>query len=92
MDPAPGWLNPVVTVVIVVIVCAACLLDLLHNRKPPHKYPFRFILIRFANWLTVGLTYACTYFGRYNMSLVNTPDTHDLLGVTKTEFGIITTC
>ncbi|KAH7825183.1 putative glycerol 3-phosphate permease [Monocercomonoides exilis] len=85
------WLGSVITVVVCAILVGACILDLTHNRKPPNKYPYKFILIRFANWITVGLTYACTYFGRYNMSLVNTPDSHDLLGLTKTQFGIVTT-
>lgn len=85
------WVNYVIFAVVTGILVFACSLDLCHNRKPPYKYQYKFILVRFANWLTAGLTYACTYFGRYNMSLVNTPDCHDFLGLTKTEFGTITT-
>lgn len=84
-------ITAVTYVLIFGIVILACAIDLLHNRKPPNKYPFKFIFRRFLNWFTVGLTYACTYFGRYNMSMLNTPDVHASLGVSPTQFGVVIT-
>jgi sugar phosphate permease len=86
------WLDWVIRVIIIGIVITACILDLTHNRKPPKKYPLKFIFIRFLNWLTIGLTYACTYFGRYNLQVLNTTDVHHSMDVTVTQFGVISTC
>lgn len=38
-----------------------------------------------------GLGYACTYFGRYNINVLNTLDVHEIWGVGVTQYGIITT-
>ncbi|KAK2952271.1 putative MFS transporter [Blattamonas nauphoetae] len=73
------------------LVVFACVMDLIHNRKPPNKYPFKFKFTRFINWFIIGMAYACTYFGRYNMSLLNTSDVHDMLGVSASEFGLVLT-
>jgi len=74
------------TIVVVVVVFGACLLDLFHN---PCNHPRKFVTRRFFNWFLVGITYASTYFGRYNMNVVNQPATHKALGVTASEFGIV---
>ena len=86
-----SWFTYVSIAIVTAILLGGCILDLCHNRPPPNKYPYKFILVRFANWLTVGLTYAFTYFGRYNMTQVNSSECHDFLGLTKTQFGSITT-
>ncbi|KAH7832519.1 putative glycerol 3-phosphate permease [Monocercomonoides exilis] len=88
---AEAWVDWLIRAIIIGVVIVACVVDLTHNRKPPFKYPMKYIIIRFLNWLTVGMTYACTYFGRYNMSLLNTSDVHSVLGVTTAQFGIIIT-
>jgi hypothetical protein len=37
----------VTRVLIIFIVICACAVDLIHNRKAPNKYPFKFIFFRF---------------------------------------------
>jgi hypothetical protein len=32
--------------IIMAIVACVCIVDLLHNRKPPDKYPFKFVFFR----------------------------------------------
>jgi sugar phosphate permease len=45
----------------------------------------------FIFYFVVGLTYACTYFGRYNINVLNTTDVRDSFGIDVTQYGIITT-
>ncbi|KAH3756201.1 MFS transporter [Pelomyxa schiedti] len=78
----------VVSALVIVIVAAACVLDLLHNTE---HHPPAFIKRRFVNWFLVGLTYASTYFGRYNMNVANQQGTYDILQVTSGQFGSIIT-
>ncbi|KAK2952300.1 putative MFS transporter [Blattamonas nauphoetae] len=86
-----GWVTGLAFGLNIGILVAACIIDLCHNRKGEYKYPRKFIFVRFLNWITVGLTYACTYFGRYNISVMNTSDFHAFLGVTATGYGTIST-
>jgi len=75
-------------VLVVTIVTIACLIDVFHN---PCHHPRKLVVRRFFNWFLVGITYASTYFGRYNMNVVNQARTHHDLGVTASEFGIVLT-
>jgi len=75
-------------ILVVTIVFIACLIDIFHN---PCKHPRKLVVRRFFNWFLVGITYASTYFGRYNMNVVNQAKTHHDLGVTASEFGIVLT-
>jgi hypothetical protein len=83
-----SWISKSVIIGIVII---ACILDLLHNRKPPNKYQFKFIVKRFLNWISIGLLYAVSYMGRYNINILNTSYVHFMLGVSISEYGIIIT-
>jgi len=76
------------TVLVVVIVTCACIIDIFHN---PCHHPRKLVVRRFCNWFLVGITYASTYFGRYNMNVVNQARTHHDLGVSASEFGIVLT-
>eukprot|EP00771_Trimastix_marina_P001169 gnl/Trimastix_PCT/2221.p1 GENE.gnl/Trimastix_PCT/2221~~gnl/Trimastix_PCT/2221.p1 ORF type:complete len:531 (+),score=134.31 gnl/Trimastix_PCT/2221:73-1593(+) len=78
----------IVRVVVFAIVAAACIIDLCHN---PLKHRRKFVNFRFLNWFLVGMTYAGTYFARYNMNVANTDKVRDLLGCTKTQFGWVIT-
>jgi len=75
-------------ILVVTIVIAACLIDVFHN---PLHHPRKLVMRRFGNWLLVGITYASTYFGRYNMNVVNQAKSHHDLGVTASEFGVVLT-
>jgi len=75
-------------VLVITIVTGACLMDLFRN---PLGHPKKLVRRRFANWFLVGITYASTYFGRYNMNVVNQARTHKDLGVSASEFGIVLT-
>jgi len=87
-----GFLDNIGTLIdailVVVIVIAACFIDVLHN---PCGHPRKLVVRRFCNWFLVGITYASTYFGRYNMNVVNQARSHHDLGVTASEFGIVLT-
>lgn len=61
----------IVTVLVILVVLGSCLLDLFNN---PLKHPRKYVNKRFINWFLVGLTYASTYFGRYNINVANTKD------------------
>ena len=76
------------TVLVVTIVAAACLIDVFHN---PCGHPRKLVVRRFLNWFLVGITYASTYFGRYNMNVVNQARTHHDLGVSASDFGVVLT-
>ena len=76
------------TVCVVTIVAAACCIDVFHN---PCGHPRKLVVRRFLNWFLVGITYASTYFGRYNMNVVNQARSHHDLGVTASQFGIVLT-
>eukprot|EP00727_Mastigamoeba_balamuthi_P000725 m51a1_g1065 hypothetical protein (559) ;mRNA; r:834803-837131 len=76
------------TALVAAIVVGACVLDVAHN---PRGHPRRFVVRRFLNWFLVGITYASTYFGRYNMNVANTRKVYDILGVTSAEFGWVIT-
>jgi len=76
------------TILVVVIVTAACLIDVFHN---PCHHPRKLVVRRFFNWFLVGITYASTYFGRYNMNVVNQGQTHAALKVTASQFGVVLT-
>jgi len=75
-------------VLVVTIVIGACLIDVFHN---PLKHPKKLVIRRFLNWFLVGITYASTYFGRYNMNVVNQAKSHHDLGVSASEFGVVLT-
>jgi len=45
---------------------------------------------RLANWLPLGITYACFYMGRYNL-IVSSPKLMELFHLTKAQFGTIAT-
>jgi len=77
-----------VSILVVVIVGAACTIDLFHN---PCHHPRKLVIRRFLNWFLVGITYASTYFGRYNMNVVNQNTSYNDLGVTAGQFGIVLT-
>lgn len=74
-------------VVVVSTVIAACLLDL----TVYSPFPMHFRKVRFMNWFVVGFTYALSYFGRYNINVLNVKAIHDELEVTNAQFGIIIT-
>jgi len=75
-------------ILVVVIVTGACLIDVFHN---PCGHPRKLVVRRFFNWFLVGITYASTYFGRYNMNVVNQVKSHENLGVTASQFGVVLT-
>jgi len=75
-------------VLVITIVIIACLIDVFHN---PCHHPRKLVIRRFLNWFLVGITYASTYFGRYNMNVVNQNKTYDNLGVTASQFGVVLT-
>ncbi|MBS2032971.1 MAG: MFS transporter [Deltaproteobacteria bacterium] len=58
--------------------------------RPNHSRAFR--LRRFANWFTLGLTYATFYMGRYNLNVVKDKVEHDFFHGSQTEFGLIGLC
>jgi len=78
----------IVTVLVVTIVVSACFIDVLHN---PLNHPRKLVMRRFLNWFLVGITYASTYFGRYNMNVVNVGKTYSIMDVTSSQFGIVVT-
>lgn len=79
----------VVTVLVVAVVLAACLLDLFNN---PLKHSRDYVNRRFCNWFLVGLTYASTYFGRYNINVANNRDIYPKLGINdSSDYGWIIT-
>lgn len=58
------------------------------NSKPVHTFAFR--KRRALNWLTLGITYATMYMGRYNLSFAN-KSLSDNYGWDKTTIGTIIT-
>jgi len=56
--------------------------------KPVHSKQFR--KRRAINWLTLGITYATMYMGRYNLSFAN-KSLSDSFGWDKTQIGAIIT-
>ena len=84
-------MNPIViltTAVVLVTVFGACSLDLIHN---PLGHSRKFVNRRFINWFLFGITYALSYFGRYNINVLNQQEIWDKLEVEKDEFGWIIT-
>lgn len=77
-----------INAIIGIIVIGACVLDLTHN---PLHHPRKFVNFRFVNWLLVGLTYAGTYFGRYNINVTNTQQIWTLVGVDNATYSTIIT-
>lgn len=63
-------------------------MSILHKRELKHTAAFR--RRRALNWLTLGLTYASMYMGRYNLSFAN-KSLSDTYGWDKTEIGSIIT-
>jgi len=58
------------------------------DQKPKHSPQYR--RRRALNWLTLGLTYASMYMGRYNLSFAN-KSLSDTYGWDKTQIGTIIT-
>lgn len=74
-------------IAVIVLVMGACLLDLTLYSPFPRQFRNR----RFLNWFTVGFTYALSYFGRYNINVLNVKSIHEELEVTNSQFGWVIT-
>ncbi|KAL0208749.1 hypothetical protein P9112_011336 [Eukaryota sp. TZLM1-RC] len=86
-----GWSLETLTVVLTwtvipTIVIGACLSDFRNNVC---KHPKQFQRRRFANWFTMGLTYALSYFGRYSINVLNVESVYKTYGTTKEGYGNI---
>ena len=55
------------------------------NNPVGHKMAFR--VRSYFNWLPLGLTYACLYMGRYNLTVAKTAMGDDVMS--KADFGLI---
>ncbi|KAG9395939.1 Major facilitator superfamily [Carpediemonas membranifera] len=77
-----------VFVLVFAIVAMAVGIDLSRNVMG-HKR--KFIFFRTFNWLTMGMSYACLFFARYNWSAINIAPVHAALDISKSQYGTIIT-
>ncbi|MEP6908437.1 MAG: hypothetical protein ABI858_10730, partial [Pseudoxanthomonas sp.] len=79
----PAWLNDLLPIVILLVVVALVVARL---PKVDLGHSPAYLRRRVRNWITVGLTYAFLYMGRYNLTVCATA-----LGsrMTNREFGTI---
>jgi OPA family glycerol-3-phosphate transporter-like MFS transporter len=77
-----------------VYVSAALMLSFLalavrvDSRFNPLDRPSAYTTARTKNWLLLGLLYIAFYTGRYNVSILNTPEVRAIMGASKTEYGL----
>eukprot|EP01116_Phalansterium_solitarium_P021543 TRINITY_DN673_c1_g1_i1.p1 TRINITY_DN673_c1_g1~~TRINITY_DN673_c1_g1_i1.p1 ORF type:complete len:505 (-),score=141.98 TRINITY_DN673_c1_g1_i1:264-1778(-) len=67
-----------------VLIAGASVYDF---RRNPHGYSQKWRMRRWINWFSMGLAYAACYMARYNMSVINNPETLDTIGITTEDFG-----